>query len=190
MAFTLKFFIFSLCWVICKQIFFNQTKSEGCNMEPVLAVKSSGSKSLAYIQSQGQWAWACPSVDLLHCSQLSLCLGGILTCGSPQPLKLSKQECSPYFLKECCWRKHLSFLFVGSADPLLAGCAVTWMQLLMLLWSMKGQCISLISQVSARSIWYCWSIEMLSQSLTFLSISPLLKLKTKPPNLNCLLNEL
>lgn len=94
-----------------------QTKSKGCDLGPVLAVKSSGSKSLAYIQSHGQWAWACPDVDLPHCSQLSSCLDGILSCGSPPPLELSKQACSPYFLKEFCWRKHLSFLFLGIADP-------------------------------------------------------------------------
>lgn len=151
-------------------------------MEPFLAAKSSGSKSLAYIQSQGQWAWACPSVDLPHCSWLSSCLDGILSCWSPPPFKLSKQECSSYFLKECCWRKHLSFLCCNcwSFCPQVALC---WTQLLMLFWSLRRQCICFVSQVSAWNIWYRWSIEMLSQSLLYLSISPLLRLKTKPPNL-------
>lgn len=59
-------------------------------MELVLAVKSSGSKSLAYIQSQEQWAWSYPSVDLPHCSQLCSCLDGVLNCQSPPTPKLSK----------------------------------------------------------------------------------------------------
>lgn len=96
---------------------------------------------------------------------------------------------------QSCLNKHVLLTFWRSVAgesicpssllvlPVLLLTGVTWMQLLMLLWSMKGQCICFVSRVSARSIWYCWSIKMLSQSLSFLSISPLRRLKTKPPNL-------
>lgn len=111
------------CWASSKQIFLNQTKKRGlwhgtgfgCEIRvkvtcthPVPAAVSLGLPkcwaSLAELMSQQQ-------------IMFRTLLDGKLSCQSPLPFKLSKQAFYPSFLKESCWSKHLSFLFIWIADP-------------------------------------------------------------------------
>lgn len=174
MAFTRMFFIFfphveASCRASSKQIFLNpnrkwellQGTASGCKIRvsvthahPVPAALSSGlhecwsselTAKLVAVRSHGAAGWAVSLQHHLSCLNTSFLL--------PLWRSVLEQTSVPPFGVNL-----LIFRVPGT---------LKWIKLLILFWSMKGQCMCFVSQASARSAWYRWSVKMLSRSLKF-----------------------